>query len=56
LELLAEVQNDGPHAFGIFYNALMNSFNIRAAELLRPLIKADDIVLIDGEEFYNGPG
>jgi hypothetical protein len=52
LELLQKIQNEGAQAFGIFYNALMHSFNIRMAELLRPLIDDNDIFLIDGEIFY----
>jgi hypothetical protein len=52
LELLGKIQNGGPQAFGIFYNALMYSENIRAAQILRPLIHDDDIVLNCGEEFY----
>jgi hypothetical protein len=51
LELLEKVQNGEHQAFGIFYNALMHSFNFRAAQILRPLIDNVDAQQIDGEEF-----
>jgi hypothetical protein len=52
LDFLAAIKNGGPHAYGLFYNSLMLSDNLNAANILRPGIDDNDIMEIDGAKLY----
>jgi hypothetical protein len=53
MELFAIIKGGGPHAFGLFYNALVLSANLNSAKILRAAIDNDDIIRDDdGEELY----
>jgi hypothetical protein len=52
MELIAIIKGGGPHAFGLFYNALVLSSNLNSAKILRTVIDNDDIRNVDGDELY----